>query len=270
MVNITTDPVLLRWGPLTLSWHGLWMAAGVVVFYLVVLNEGTRRGFTRQSLSELALWLVIAGAVGARLVHVLRYWRVYRAAPLRILAAHEGGLTVNGAILGVVACAALYARLKRLNPWALGDVLALAAPVALIVGRVGCTINGDAWGLPTDGAWGLVYWHPNASLPPELIGVPTFPIPIVLQVWNVGLFGLLLALDRRAPGDGTLLAVYLMAYAVGRFAVNFWRPGEAVLLGLTFYQVVALEMFLLGTGLLVLRGRRVGRKTSPEMVPGSR
>jgi prolipoprotein diacylglyceryltransferase len=29
MVNINVDPILLRWGPLTISWHGLCLAAGV-------------------------------------------------------------------------------------------------------------------------------------------------------------------------------------------------------------------------------------------------
>lgn len=273
MVNINIDPILLRWGPLTISWHGLCLAAGVVVLYLILVREGTRKSFSRLSLSELALWSVVLGFVGARLLHVLQYWHFYKAAPLKIFAVHEGGLTVNGAIFGVVVVTVVFARWKRLNLWKLVDVLAMAAPVAFVVGRVGCTINGDVWGLPTNGSWGLVYWHRNASIPPELLGVPTFPAPTVLQLWNLGLLVLLLTLRRRVSGDGFLFAVYLMVYALGRFIVNFWQAGDVVVLGLKFLQVVALALFLLGAGLMIyqrsryhVRGASPRKKASVEPV----
>jgi phosphatidylglycerol:prolipoprotein diacylglycerol transferase len=239
-----------------------------VVWYLIAVREGTRKGFSRQSLSELALWSVVLGFVSARLLHVLQYWRFYKAAPLRILAVHEGGLTVNGAIFGVVVVTVVFARWKRLNLWKLVDVLAMAAPVAFVVARVGCTINGDVWGLPTNGSWGLVYWHRNASIPPELLGVPTFPAPTVLQLWNLGLLVLLLTLRRRVPGDGFLFAVYLGVYALGRFIVNLWQAGDVVVLGLKFFQVVALVLFLLGAGLMIyLQSRHHDHGAPPRTKP---
>ena len=74
------------------------------------------------------------------------------------------------------------------------DVVALALPLGSVVGRLGCTINGDVWELPTNGYWGLVYLNSGSAIPPELLGVPTFPAPMTLQVWNLVLFVLLLAL----------------------------------------------------------------------------
>ena len=260
MINIGIDPILLRWGPLTISWHGLFIAAGVLAFYLLAVGEGARKGFSHQLLSELAFWLVLSGLVCARLLHVLQHWRSYSDAPLRILAIHQGGLTVNGALVGVIVATVLFARWKHLNLWRLLDVLAFAAPLAFVVGRVGCTINGDVWGLPTEGSWGLVYWHHNASLPPALLGVPTVPAPILLQLWNLGLFLLLLILRRRVPVEGFLFATYLTVYAVGRFVVNIWQADPAVVLGLKFFQLVALGFILLGITLMVFlrhRGRLV-------------
>jgi phosphatidylglycerol:prolipoprotein diacylglycerol transferase len=261
MVNIYLDPVLLRWGPLTLSWHGLCLAAGLAILYVIAVRQGMRMGFPRESLSELALWLVVLGLAGARLLHVLQYWRLYMAAPLRILAVYEGGMTVNGAICGVIVGTILYARWKQLCLWKLADLLVIAAPLASIVGRVGCTISGDVWGLPTHRSWGLVYWHENASLPPDLLGVPTWPAPVMLQAWNLGLFLLLLGLRSRVPGDGFLFATYLVVYALGRFVVNTWQAGEVAVLGLKFFQVVALGFVLLG--LAVMLALRSGREPVP-------
>lgn len=80
-----------------------------MVLYLIAVREGTRKGFSRQSLSELAVWSVVLGFVGARLLHVLQYWRFYKAAPLKILAVREGDLTMNGAIFGVVVVTVVFA-----------------------------------------------------------------------------------------------------------------------------------------------------------------
>jgi phosphatidylglycerol:prolipoprotein diacylglycerol transferase len=251
VVNIRIDPILLRWGTIMLSWHGLCLAAGVLVVYAVAVRVGARQGFARQSLSELALGMILLGLTGARLLSVLGDWSAYAAHPAQVLAVWEGGLTVNGAILGGVVAAVLYAWYKHLDAWKLLDVLALAVPLGYIVGRVGCTINGDVWGLPTGGSWGLVYWSLETSLPPALLGVPTFPIPIVLQVWSLAILALLLVLRGRAPRAGLLASTFLILYGTGRLVANTWQPGEPVWLGLKYLQLLALGFILLGSVCLV-------------------
>jgi phosphatidylglycerol:prolipoprotein diacylglycerol transferase len=256
------DPILAQWGPFTLSWHGLWLAAGVLVFYLLLVREGKQRGFDRESLSELALWILVAGLAGARLFHVVQEWRVYAAEPLRILAVYEGGLTVNGAVCGAVAAAVLFARRKGVGFWRLADAMVMAAPLAFVVGRVGCTINGDVPGLPTNGSWGLVYTHPHAFLPAAWLGIPTFPAPTVLQLWNLGLFLLLRFLRDRVPADGFLAAIYLGVYGLGRFVTNIWQAGEVAALGLKYIQLMALGLILLGAVLAVYL--QFGRPVAPR------
>jgi phosphatidylglycerol:prolipoprotein diacylglycerol transferase len=274
MVTIDVDPILLRWGPLTLSWHGLFLAAGVLLLYALVVRQGERQGFSRESLSKLALGALVLGLAGARLLHVIQDWRVYAAQPLRILAVYEGGLTVNGAIGGALLATLLFCLKTRQSWWKLADVLALAAPLAFALGRVGCTINGDVWGLPTGGSWGLVYQHPDAFLPAGLLGVPTFPVPTLLQLWNLGLFGLLLALRGRRP-DGFLLATYLLVYGLGRLLAGAWQAGAVVAAGLNSLQVVALGLMLLGAAMLIAlrwkeaRASVAGRGRAPGRPDGA-
>ncbi|GAB4528281.1 MAG: hypothetical protein Kow0063_04340 [Anaerolineae bacterium] len=251
MVNIYLDPILLQWGPITVSWHGLCLVVGIVVSYLVIVREGTRKGFSRPALSKLALWLAVPGLAGARLLYTLEHWHLYAADPLRILALHQGGSTIRGGIVGGVLAAFFYARWTQLSFWKLVDVVAIALPLGSVVGRLGCTINGDVWGMPTDGSWGLVYWHSDAAIPPELLGVPTFPAPTILQLWNLGIFALLLALRGRAAYDGFLATVYLIVYALGRFIISTWQAGEIVLLGLKSTQITALGMLILGLVLMI-------------------
>jgi phosphatidylglycerol:prolipoprotein diacylglycerol transferase len=243
MININIDPILFRWGPVALGWHGLWLAAGVVIGSGVFVHEGRRKGVDFGHLDELILWTVILGYVGARLLHVLLYdWETYAAQPVRILAVHEGGLAVYGALIGGTIAMAGYARWRGLSFWHLVDAAALGIPAGVIVGRVGCTIAGDVCGVPTHGAWGLVYWHPRALVPPYLRGVATFPAPSVLQTWNACLLMLLLVLQRREHLPGVLFLTYMIIYSVGRFVVSFWQVEEPLVVGLKATQVVALAI----------------------------
>lgn len=256
MVDISIDPILLRLGFVSISWHGLFLALAAVVGYRLLLYEGLRRGFGYQTLIELVLVLTIAGFLGARIVHIWEHWDFYTAVPSRLLAFHQGGLAILGAILGGILGTIIFTRFKALNFWKLMDCMVVAAPLAFIVGRVGCTILGDAWGLPTNGNWGLVYWHSDSGIPVEFLGVPTFPAPIMLQLWNLGVLVTLLILRRRPTFDGFLFAVYLIIYSSGRLIINTWQGGEIFFGGLKFAQLLALAIIVGGFGLMFYLSRR--------------
>ena len=126
MIHINIDPVLFHLGPLVVTWHGLWLAAGVAIGCVIFLLEGPKQGLDRNHQYEVIFWCVVCGYVGARLLHVLLYdWQVYVTNPLRILAIHEGGLTILGGVVGGTIAAVGYARWKRLSFWHLADAIAL-------------------------------------------------------------------------------------------------------------------------------------------------
>jgi phosphatidylglycerol:prolipoprotein diacylglycerol transferase len=128
--------------------------------------------------------------------------------------------------------------------------------VAEIIGRVGCTINGDVWGEPTNAAWGLVYWHHAALIPAYLRGVPTFPVPTMMQIWGAGLLVLLLMLRERLRSPESLFLICLTVYSLGRFTISTWQPQEPVLLGLKQTQMVSLSVISVGILLLLYFRKR--------------
>jgi phosphatidylglycerol:prolipoprotein diacylglycerol transferase len=248
------DPVLLQVGPFVLTWHGLFLATGVALGAWVFLHQRRRQDIAPGHLTEMVLWTVLAGYVGARLLQVFLYdWDAYADQPLRILAVHEGGLAIYGGLIGGALAVAIYARLKKLPFWRLADAVAVAIPLGLIVGRVGCTIAGDVVGTPTHSAWGLVYTHPGSSVPRHLLGVPTFPAPIIMMLGNMGLFSLLLAARKRLQQPGDLFLTFLIAYSAGRFLINFWQVEPSLLLGLHPTQLTALAMATVAASLLLFR-----------------
>ena len=254
MVDIGIDPVLFRWGTVVISWHGLWLVGGIFAAYQVYLCEGHRNGIKRRQLGESMLWATLAAYAMARLAYVSLHWKTFALHPTDILAVREGGLTAYGAYVGILIALYAYARRKKLRFWNLADAFAIAVPVAEIVARVGCTINGDVWGMPTGGTWGVVYLHPNAVLPPQLRGVPLYPLPTMLQVWAAGLLVVLVLLRKRLRSPGALFAICLIGYALGRLIINTWRWEQVLLLSLKGTQIVSLIALVLG--LLLLRWLR--------------
>ena len=65
------DPIFVQVGPLAIRWYGLLIAIGVLVGAAWSLRAAERRGLDPDRLLDMAIWLVVAGVVGARLVYVL-------------------------------------------------------------------------------------------------------------------------------------------------------------------------------------------------------
>ncbi len=256
MIDISVDPILIEWSHLTLSWHGLFLALATISAYFICIHFGMGAGFSRDTLSKMAFWLAILGIIGARLVHVLEHWAYFAASPIRILAFRDGGLAIYGAILAVILGTLVYTYATGMNFWRLMDAIVIGVPLAFIIGRFGCLIMGDAWGWPTKANWGVVYWHNGTSIPSEFLGIPTFPAPIMLQLWNFGLLIVLLNLRDRVKIDGLLFSVYLIVYSLGRLIINTWQAGEILFVGLKFTQLLALGLIATGFILIIVLTKR--------------
>jgi phosphatidylglycerol---prolipoprotein diacylglyceryl transferase len=253
MINLYMDPILFHWQFITLGWHGIFLTAGILSAYQMVVIEGRRTGISSRYLSELIVWACILGYIGARLLYVLDHWEVFARDPGMILAVYKGGLALYGGLIGGTLATILFTRVKKLSFWHLADAITLGIPVGEMIGRFGCAINGDVYGIPTDGSWGLVYWHPNTEIPAQLLGVALVPSAVLLQIWNAGLLVLLLYLRKRPHAPGTLFLVGIMVYSLGRYLVNIWQAGEPFLFGLRQVQAVALLVIALSALLLLLR-----------------
>ncbi|MBI4338251.1 MAG: prolipoprotein diacylglyceryl transferase [Chloroflexi bacterium] len=239
-ITINVDPVIAHLGGFALRWYSLTFAAGVLVAVLLVLREARRRGLDTGKVTNVALWSVLAGLVGARLFHIVDKLSYYLANPYQILMLNQGGLAIWGGIL-VGGLAAAYVAYREGLPIA---KLADATPIGLIagqmLGRIGCIINGDAYGGPTGMPWGFTYINPGAMIPEALKGVPTHPYPVYEVLWDLALLGLLLLLRRRPLPQGLLFLAYVGGYALGRFVLTFVRQEAAVLWDLQQAQVIAL------------------------------
>jgi phosphatidylglycerol:prolipoprotein diacylglycerol transferase len=243
---IALDPVLLRFGPVSLRWYGLFLTLGLAAGLLVALRAGRRRGIDDDSLWMAALVTGIAGLAGARLLHALDKIDYYAEHLSEVLGRGPGGLAIWGAVIFGVAALALYARQRHLSFGNLADAAALGLLAGACVGRLGSLVNGDAWGAPTNLPWALVYTNPDAAIPPSLLGVATHPYPVYEILWNAASLITLALLGRRAANrPGLLATLFLILFAVGRLVLGVVRQEGILALGLQQSQLISAAVLLI-------------------------
>ncbi len=238
MIRINIDPMLLHIGPFMISWYGIAVAVALAVGVWLTLREARRKGLPTDPIYDLALWVVVGGVVGARLLHVIDRWDMYAANPMQIFALQNGGLAILGAILGGALAGGLVAWRRGLPVHRLFDAAAPGLILGQAIGRFGCYVTGDTVGRATDGSWGVVYLNPGAMVPQ--LGVAYQPVFFYEQVLDLAIFAVLWTFRKRITVDGQLFALYLGLYAIGKFALTFFRTEVVWFWGLQEAQLLAL------------------------------
>lgn len=259
-IIISFDP-LIRLGPLLLSWHGLWGALAVAAAVYVGICEGKRVGVVADDIYNLAVVGVPTALITSRIAHVIDKWDTYASNPGLIPMIQEGGLSIQGGLIGGVAAGVLYCRWRKLNGWKVADVAAPALLIAQAVGRIGCLSNGDAWGSVANLPWSVVYTHPTIGNFMRLPELPTHPYPAYEIIWLLVCFSVLWIVGYGIKPDGSRFLVYVVLYSVSRIFLSLVRQEDVFALGMQQAQVIGLIGVIGGLAVLALRMRMNGRQT---------
>ena len=262
-IIISIDPVIFHLGAFEFRWYSLVIMLAVVSAILISTHVGKKKGIAAQEIYSLALWVVIAGMLGARLFHVIDQFDFYLSNPLLILQFQQGGLAIWGGLAGGGLALILYARSQHLSLSRLVDVVTPGFLVAQIIGRFGCIINGDAPGGIANLPWSFIYTHPNALIPSNLFGLPTHPYPVYEIIWNALALLVILQIGRHFKKDGLVFLSSLPLYSLGRFILTFVRQENITLWGLQQAQLIALFTLAASVAALLYL---TGKKLSPEKI----
>lgn len=247
---IGMDPNLITLGPVVVAWHGILTALAVLAGVMTAVEVAKRNHFsiTEDQIYSIALWAVPGGIIGARLAHVFDRWDVYSQNPLQILMINEGGLAVWGAVIAGPLAGLIYVVLNKIPKGEAADVGAFGFLVGQFIGRIGCLINGDANGAPTDVPWAVTYTHPGAFTD---LNVPSHPWPAYEMILSAVSFFILWRLNGRLKPTGALMLVYFILYAVGRFVLTFMRQERILFLGLQEAHIISILVLLFAVPMLI-------------------
>jgi len=155
------------------------------------------------------------------------------------------GKSITGALLGGYAAVEVAKRLVHYKT-ATGDWFAVIAPLGIMLGRVGCVLQGCCLGQVCEPSWFTMN---------DAAGLARWPAALVELLFNALMLGVALLLRRRKILPGQHFHIYLMAYGLFRFAHEFLRDTPRILGPISGYQVAALAVALLGAIGFFLRQR---------------
>jgi phosphatidylglycerol---prolipoprotein diacylglyceryl transferase len=231
-------------GPLEVRWYGFMYLLGFVAAYFVIRSELKRRGgpIPAENADDFLFYLILGVLIGGRVGYVLFYnLPAYIRAPWEILAVWHGGMSFHGGLVGMVVSGIIFARARNAPFWVLADIGAMAAPIGLMLGRLGNFINGELFGRVTSVPWGIVF-PGGGSLPrhPSQLYEAFLEGPV--------LFTLLWLSRKKTRRPGEILCIFLAFYGVARFVVEFFREPDPqlgfIFHGLTMGQLLCLGMIL--------------------------
>lgn len=237
-------PELLRIGNFVVSSFGLMVALAFLTGYWITSLEFKRKKLDQNLLGTLLIASMLGGIGGAKLMYI------FENVPLGDLfnnpVTHlfsRGGLTFYGGFIGAVLLFWILSIKNKVSFFKLMDAMAPGLAIGHSIGRVGCFLVGDDYGIKSDVPWAIAF---PKGLPPTTD--PVHPT----QVYEVVLMGLVFAilwkLRKRNTPDGWLFSVLLITAGVERFLIEFIRnTTPSPIDGLSVAQLIAIGLIVLGT-----------------------
>lgn len=261
-----------EWGPFTLHTYGVLLALAFLAGLWVAHGQAKRAALDAGKITDLAVYVLIAGLVGAKLMLVAVDYRYYSNNPREIFSIFQSGGVFYGGLLGGLLVAYWLARRYDLPVWPTADVLAPGVVVGQAIGRLGCFAAGCCYGKVAAVPWAVaftdVYAARQVGTP---LDTPLHPVQIYESLATFLILGFLLWLAPRKRFDGQVVLAYVALYSVARFALEFFRgdTGRGFVGPLSTSQAVAV-LLLLGAATVYwrLRGRpRPGASPSASVTP---
>ncbi len=140
------------------------------------------------------------------------------------LASTFGGSVFYGGLLGAMGAGCIYLKAAKLPIVTYADSIAPFVPLFHGFARIGCFFGGCCYGIECE--FGFV--ATGNDIVPGLCGVRRFPVQLLEAAVNFLLFAVLTVLYRKRRDDwkGAFLPLYLGAYSVARFFIEFLRGDE--------------------------------------------
>jgi len=248
-MEINLDPILVKLGPIRLSWYGLMYVFGFLASYLLVRYQMRKRDFdiTKPEVENFYFHLIFGLIIGARFGYVLFYdLKTYLDNPLEILAVWHGGMSFHGGLIGLLLVALLFSWKNKKSFWKIADLFIVTAPIGLGLGRIGNFINGELYGRAAQVPWAVIF--------PKGGPVPRHPSQLYESALEGGvLFSILWFMKDKNLPKGALLSIFLFLYGGFRFFLEFFREPDVqlgfVLGPFTMGQV--LSTFMIGGGIFL-------------------
>ena len=254
-------PILFQFGSFTISSFGVMMVIAFLLGNYLLRIDVVAEGYDAIIADDIIFRAAIGGILGAKFYYLIENIPTGQAADninglINIIAGiftlngeriafgiqnFGAGLVFLGGLVGGMAAVSWYIYRKNLNWFKIAD---LAAPFLVLghgIGRIGCFLVGDDYGIPTNLPWAIAF--PN-GLPPTNIAV--HPTQLYEMSAYFIIFFYLRYRKRNQTFSGEIIFEYLFLGGLSRFMVEFIRTNTKYIFGLSGAQYLSILMMAIG------------------------
>ena len=254
-------PILFQFGSFTISSFGVMMVIAFLLGNYLLRIDVVAEGYDAIIADDIIFRAAIGGILGAKFYYLIENIPTGQAADninglINIIAGiftlngeriafgiqnFGAGLVFLGGLVGGMAAVSWYIYRKNLNWFKIAD---LAAPFLVLghgIGRIGCFLVGDDYGIPTNLPWAIAF--PN-GLPPT--NIPVHPTQLYEMLAYFIIFFYLRYRKRNQTFSGEIIFEYLFLGGLSRFMVEFIRTNTKYIFGLSGAQYLSIIMMAIG------------------------
>lgn len=248
------DPVAFNLGPLRVRWYGIIIAVGILLGYFVAQRALVKAGLHKDTLVDIIFYSALFGFIAARIYFVIFQWPYYAENPSEIIKIWHGGIAIHGGLIGGFIAGVIVCKVKNLNPFQIGDIVAPSIILAQGIGRWGNFMNHEAHGGPVSRAFLEQLHLPNFIIENMYInGQYYHPTFLYESIWDVAGFIILVNI-RKHLKLGETFFLYLTWYSIGRFFIEGLRTDSLMLTSnIRVAQLVSILLILISISLIVYR-----------------
>lgn len=248
------DPVAFNLGPLSVRWYGIIIAVGILLGYFVAQRALVKAGLHKDTLVDIIFYSALFGFIAARIYFVIFQWPYYAENPGEIIKIWHGGIAIHSGLIGGFIAGVIVCKVKNLNPFQIGDIVAPSIILAQGIGRWGNFMNHEAHGGPVSRAFLEQLHLPNFIIENMYInGQYYHPTFLYESIWDVAGFIILVNI-RKHLKLGETFFLYLTWYSIGRFFIEGLRTDSLMLTSnIRVAQLVSILLILISISLIVYR-----------------
>ena len=244
------------------SWHICFVLACCLGYmYSQFLRDNFCKELNPQLLSNVFIVSYISAYFGARALSIL-----VQEDPKNILDFFSklislGALTFYGAVLSALFFTSLYLKGKK-KTFLILDVAIPSLLVGLSIGRLGCFLNGDDYGILASSLTKIKNPWWAVSFPNHNPSHPRVPIQLIESFFAFSLVLILYFYQKKkhiSQKKGNIGLLGILLYSFIRFFLEFLRGdrrGYILITSLSTSQSISLFLFSFSLGILLIRNIR--------------
>ena len=257
---------------ITIYWYGVLIAIGVVLAFIYAMRRATKDfGLVKDRVFDVAFVCIIGGFLCARIYYCvfteLKNPGTYTFVTV-FTRIRDGGIAMYGGIIGAAVIGILMCKLRKVNFFAMADLVAPGFLIGQTLGRWGNFINQEAYGAVCDENWLFAMSGSEIRLDPQIpAGSFVHPCFLYESVWCLlGFIFLHIYSKKLRTFDGEIALLYLAWYGYGRANIEQLRTDSLYAGPLKISQWVAIVSFVAALVIFVIAKVKTSKSGKPLYV----